>query len=136
MEVKKYEDKDSIVWDEFLDRCRNSLFLFKRHYMKYHNDRFVDHSLMFFEGNRLLAVLPASIKKNQLYSHKDAFVSNTGWPAFSDTIDKKRLSKSKHISYNKSTKELKCRNCGLHLGHRFIQKQKIHDCINSTYTFY
>ena len=37
--------------------------------MEYHNDRFVDHSLMFFEGNRLLAVLPASIKKNQLYSH-------------------------------------------------------------------
>ena len=69
MEVKKYEDKDSIVWDEFLDRCRNSLFLFIRHYMEYHNDRFVDHSLMFFEGNRLLAVLPASIKKNQLYSH-------------------------------------------------------------------
>ena len=69
MEVKKYEDKDSIVWDEFLDRCRNSLFLFKRHYMEYHNDRFVDHSLMFFEENRLLAVLPASIKKNQLYSH-------------------------------------------------------------------
>lgn len=70
--------------------------------------------------------------KNQLYSHEDAFVSNTGWPAFSDTIDKKGLSKSKHISYNESTKELKCRNCGLHLGHRFTQKQKIHDCINST----
>ena len=69
MEVKKYEDKDSIVWDGFLDRCRNSLFLFQRHYMEYHKDRFVDHSLMFFDGNRLLAVLPASIEKKQLYSH-------------------------------------------------------------------
>jgi hypothetical protein len=69
LEVKKYEDKDSTVWDEFIDRCRNSLFLFKRQYMEYHKDRFFDHSLMFFEGNRLLTVLPASIKNNQLYSH-------------------------------------------------------------------
>ena len=69
--------------------------------------------------------------KNPLYDSNDAFNSHTGWPAFSDTIDKKGLSISKHIDYNKKTKELTCKNCGLHLGHRFIKGTKIHDCVNS-----
>jgi len=69
--------------------------------------------------------------KNPLYDSNDAFNSHTGWPAFSDTIDKKGLSISKHIEYNKKTKELTCKNCGLHLGHRFIKGNKIHDCVNS-----
>tara|TARA_Y100000389_G_scaffold6251_2_gene6007 strand:- start:7268 stop:9010 length:1743 start_codon:yes stop_codon:yes gene_type:complete len=68
---------------------------------------------------------------NPLYSSRDAFDSNTGWPAFSDTIDKKGLSISKHINYNKETKELTCKGCGLHLGHRTIKNKKIHDCVNS-----
>ena len=69
---------------------------------------------------------------NQLYSSRDAFDSNSGWPAFSDTIDKKGLSVSKHIHYNKDTKELTCKGCGLHLGHRTIKNKKVHDCVNST----
>lgn len=68
---------------------------------------------------------------NSLYNSKDAFDSNSGWPAFSDTIDKKGLSISKHIHYNSETKELTCKGCGLHLGHRFIKDKKIHDCVNS-----
>lgn len=69
--------------------------------------------------------------KSPLYNSKDAFDSNTGWPAFSNTIDKKGLSISKYINFNKSTKEVTCKKCGLHLGHRFIKGNKIHDCINS-----
>ena len=52
----------------------------------------------------------------------------TGWPAFSQTI------KKDSILFNESTSELRCRNCGLHLGHRTFDgptKTKIHDCINS-----
>lgn len=70
--------------------------------------------------------------ENPLYSSRDAFDSNSGWPAFSDTIDKKGLSVSKHINYNTLTKELTCKRCGVHLGHRFIKGNKIHDCVNST----
>ena len=68
---------------------------------------------------------------NKLYSSGDAFDSNSGWPAFSDTIDKKGLSVSKHINYNTETKELTCKGCGLHLGHRTIKNKKVHDCVNS-----
>lgn len=69
MNTRKYQSADSALWDHFIDSCRNSLFLFKRSYMEYHKDRFVDNSLLFYENNRLLAVLPASIQGNELYSH-------------------------------------------------------------------
>ncbi len=74
--------------------------------------------------------------ENPLYNSDDAFDSNSGWPAFSNTIDKKGLSVSKHINYNTETKELTCKKCGLHLGHRFIKNKKIHDCINSTCLYF
>ena len=69
---------------------------------------------------------------NKLYKSDDAFDSRSGWPAFSDTIDNKALSNtSEHILYNPVTKELTCKKCDLHLGHRFITGKKIHDCVNS-----
>ncbi len=37
--------------------------------MEYHSDRFSDHSLLFFRDNRLVALLPANIQNNTLYSH-------------------------------------------------------------------
>ena len=55
-----YEKGYKPVWDEFILKSKNGTFLFFRDYMEYHADRFTDHSLLFFEGDRLLAVLPAS----------------------------------------------------------------------------
>ena len=43
--------------------------MFDRNYMDYHQDRFSDFSLMFFENNRLAAILPASRSGNTLSSH-------------------------------------------------------------------
>ena len=37
--------------------------------MDYHNDRFVDHSLMFNRNNQLVALLPANINGDVLYTH-------------------------------------------------------------------
>jgi hypothetical protein len=37
--------------------------------MEYHSKRFIDHSLMFFKGNNLIAVMPANIKDKALVSH-------------------------------------------------------------------
>lgn len=49
--------------------ARNATFLFKRDYMDYHSDRFNDHSLLFFMGNRLHAVLPAHKVGDVFCSH-------------------------------------------------------------------
>ena len=65
---------------------------------------------------------------NKLYSSKNIFNSNSGWPAFGDVY------KKTSVKHKKKTKEVKCYKCGLHLGHRFYKKRpqdKFHDCINS-----
>lgn len=47
----------------------NATFLFFRDFMEYHSDRFQDYSLLFFRKNKLIAILPANVKGNEVYSH-------------------------------------------------------------------
>lgn len=37
--------------------------------MEYHKDRFADHSIIFFQKNNIIAILPASSTKDILFSH-------------------------------------------------------------------
>ena len=69
LEVKRYESIYKPLWDEFIGRSKNALFLFYRDYMDYHADRFIDHSLMVFDGKKLIGVLPANIKDGVMASH-------------------------------------------------------------------
>lgn len=68
--IKKYNPEDQSLWDNFISRSKNGLFLFYRDYMDYHSDRFSDYSLLFFKGKKLIALLPANIRKNVLFSHE------------------------------------------------------------------
>ena len=43
--------------------------MLKRGYMDYHSDRFIDNSLMFYEDDKLIALMPASKHGNELRSH-------------------------------------------------------------------
>jgi hypothetical protein len=43
--------------------------MFRRDYMEYHVDRFHDHSLLFFHGGKLAAILPCNEHDNKLISH-------------------------------------------------------------------
>ena len=45
-EIKIYDGKAAIEWNEFIDKSRNGTFLFNRNYMDFHADRFQDFSLM------------------------------------------------------------------------------------------
>lgn len=70
-EVKRYTPSDKAAWDDYVARAKNATFLFRRDYMDYHADRFQDHSLLFFKGSKLYALLPAHEQKKEatLYSH-------------------------------------------------------------------
>jgi len=68
--IAQYSKGERREWNEFLDDSKNGLFLFNRNYMEYHSNRFVDLSLMFYEGNKLIALLPANITDNILISHE------------------------------------------------------------------
>lgn len=75
IQVERYTAVRTEEWDAFVKGARNGTFLFLRAYMDYHSDRFLDHSLMFFnareEGKRtLVALLPANECDGVLYSHQ------------------------------------------------------------------
>ena len=69
IEIRRYNPINADLWDTFVERSKNGTFMLKRGYMDYHADRFVDHSLMFYDCDKLVAVLPASQHESELRSH-------------------------------------------------------------------
>lgn len=67
--VKTYSPQDKAAWDSFVYGSKNGVFLFYRDYMEYHQDRFQDHSLLFFKNNNLIGILPANLAGDTLQSH-------------------------------------------------------------------
>ena len=68
--INKYESRGLNEWDEFIDASNNGTIFQKQSFITYHIDRkFVDHSLIIKNNSNILAVLPAAIKNNVLYSH-------------------------------------------------------------------
>lgn len=68
--IKSYTTDDKPLWNAFNAESKNGLFMFDRDYMDYHADRFKDNSLMFYEKDRLLALLPLNKEGDTLYSHQ------------------------------------------------------------------
>ena len=56
-------------WDAFIDVSKNGTFMLKRGYVEYHSDRFTDFSLMFYDEDKLVAVMPASLHGDEVVSH-------------------------------------------------------------------
>lgn len=78
MMIRRYTPSDAKAWDAFVDASANGTFLHRREYMDYHADRFADCSLMAFNGKGVLvAVLPACVEGDTLYSHSG--LTYGGW---------------------------------------------------------
>ncbi|WP_086245903.1 GNAT family N-acetyltransferase [Campylobacter devanensis] len=58
------------IWNNFNKNAKNGLFMFDRNYMDYHSDRFKDNSLIFYDDEKLIALLPCNMSQNVLYSHQ------------------------------------------------------------------
>lgn len=69
IEIKKYCKSQQAQWDALVRASASGTFLFLRDYMEYHAHRFVDFSLMIYERNKLVALLPASRHDNKIVSH-------------------------------------------------------------------
>ena len=71
MRIIRYTTDNKNNWNDFVKNSKNSHFFFQRDYMEYHSDRFEDFSLLVFDStDKLIAILPANIKENILYSHQ------------------------------------------------------------------
>ena len=69
IEIVKYDPSYKSRWDDFVCESNNGSFLFFRDYMDYHLDRFLDSSLLFFEEDDLVALMPANIADDIFCSH-------------------------------------------------------------------
>jgi len=68
--VKRWTPDFKKEWDAFVNNGKNATFLFLRDYMDYHSDRFIDHSLMIYRNQKLIALLPANLRADgKLVSH-------------------------------------------------------------------
>lgn len=77
MILKSYSKELENEWDKFVRSSVNGTFMQERKFLSYHPlDRFSDHSLIFMEDNRIIAVLPAAIVQQEdkriLVSHPGA----------------------------------------------------------------
>ena len=70
MQIIRYTVELQETWDAFIDCSKNGTFLLKRGYMDYHSDRFEDFSLLFYQNDKLIALLPANRSGEVLYSHQ------------------------------------------------------------------
>ncbi|HCO66383.1 MAG TPA: GNAT family N-acetyltransferase [Dysgonomonas sp.] len=68
--IERYDADLKDEWDNFVDYSKNGTFLIYRDFMEYHAHRFTDSSLMFYNKNKLIALLPANIADNVMYSHQ------------------------------------------------------------------
>lgn len=68
--VIRYTESHKSLWNEFLSKSNTPLLLFDRNFLEYHQNRFTDHSLLFFDKAKLIALLPANQDKETLYSHQ------------------------------------------------------------------
>lgn len=65
-QIKKYSNEDHQPWDDFVKNSLNGTIFHERDFINYHpKDRFNDHSLLFFEKEKLIAVFPAAIIKKE-----------------------------------------------------------------------
>ena len=59
-----------MLWNDFVSRAKNATFLFHRDFMEYHSDRFLDYSLLVFENENLISILPANRIEQLVFSHQ------------------------------------------------------------------
>ena len=67
--VRQYKEEDFYIWNAFVSVAKNATFLFNRNFMEYHKDRFLDYSLMVFDEEKLVAILPANRVEDTVFSH-------------------------------------------------------------------
>jgi hypothetical protein len=68
--VRIYQKNDYENWNAFIGKAKNATFLFHRDFMEYHSDRFQDYSLIVLHKEKWVAVLPANVLGNEVFSHQ------------------------------------------------------------------
>lgn len=93
IEVKFYNNSILDKWNDFLIESKGQTFMFNRNFMDYHSDRFVDRSLIVYEDNQIVAIMPACLHKDE-----NSIVSHSGL-TYGSFVVKEALRSYKTILY-------------------------------------
>ena len=69
-QIKPYADENFCEWNAFLATAKNGTFLFHRNFIGYHGNRFEEASLLFYDGDLLVAIFPANRQGDTVFSHQ------------------------------------------------------------------
>ncbi len=77
LQIERYSEKLSEVWDDYVRNSNNGTLFHMRRFLGYHPpDRFEDHSLVFREEGKIVALFPAVARRDErgrmLVSHPGA----------------------------------------------------------------
>ena len=87
--ITKYNDILFNEWEKFISDSNNGTIFQKQAFLKYHiNRKFLDGSLVIKKKGTIVAVVPAAIKENILYSHPG---SSYGGIVLSHNLDFKMI---------------------------------------------
>ena len=70
IKITKFVHENTTLWDNFINSSNNGTLFHYRAFLNYHeNVHFDDHSLLFYKDSKLIAIMPAVLKNNNLCSH-------------------------------------------------------------------
>jgi len=86
LDIKQYSHKDENIWDDFVWNSNNGTLFHTCQFLKYHPvGRFVDHSLLFLEKDKIIALFPAV---NKVSSEGKVLISHPGASFGGFVVDK------------------------------------------------
>jgi hypothetical protein len=109
IQVKFYTPDLIEEWNNFLCNSKGQTFMFCRSFMDYHSDKFVDRSLLVYEENEIVAIIPASLNQDKV-----SLTSHSGL-TFGSFIVKEKLRTYKTIEYFYHTLKFLSENSIKHL---------------------
>lgn len=72
-----------------------------------------------YVGHKESGMYNCAVCGAELFSSDTKFESGSGWPSFTDPANTEAVTLHQDVSHGMVRTEVKCKNCGAHLGHVF-----------------
>jgi hypothetical protein len=77
MRIIRYTEDHRSQWENFVSSSKNGTFHLSRNFIDYHGTKFNDHSLLAFDEDKLVGLLPMNEVGKNVYSHQG--LTYGGW---------------------------------------------------------
>lgn len=77
MRIIRYTEEHRAHWEVFVSNSKNGTFHLSRNFIGYHGTKFMDHSLLAFDEEELVGVLPMNESGREVFAHQG--LTYGGW---------------------------------------------------------